>query len=109
MIGTVNGFNGHVVKMNTTNPLHYSEKNIRQIDSDDVSTSFQQVFMNALNKVNNLQTDSEELTQKMIYEPETVDIHQVMIANQKAELALTFTKAVRDEAIRAYRDLINLR
>jgi flagellar hook-basal body complex protein FliE len=109
MIGAINNFNGHVVKMNTTNPLHYSEKNIRKIDSDDVSTSFQKVFMNALNKVNNLQADSEELTQKMIYEPETVDIHQVMIANQKAEIALTFTKSVRDEAIRAYRDLINLR
>ena len=106
MIGPING---NVVKMNTTNPLHYNEKNINRIESDDVSGSFQQVFMKALNKVNNLQVDSEELTQKMIYEPEKVDIHQVMIATQKAELALTFTKSVRDEAIRAYRDLINLR
>ena len=65
--------------------------------------------MNALNKVNNLQVESDDLAQKMIYEPETVDIHQVMIAAQKAELAITFTKSVRDEAIRAYRDLINLR
>jgi len=32
-----------------------------------------------------------------------------MIAAQKAEVAMSFTKAVRDEAIRAYRELINLR
>jgi flagellar hook-basal body complex protein FliE len=32
-----------------------------------------------------------------------------MIAQQKAEISLTFAKAVRDEAIRAYRDIINLR
>jgi len=38
-----------------------------------------------------------------------VDIHTVMIAAQKAEISLNFTKAVRDEAIRAYRDLMNLR
>ena len=76
MVGPING---HVVKMNTTNPFHYNEKNINRIASDDVSGSFQQVFMSALNKVNNLQVDSEELTQKMIYEPETVDIHQVSL------------------------------
>jgi flagellar hook-basal body complex protein FliE len=32
-----------------------------------------------------------------------------MIATQKAEVALNFTRAVRDEAIRMYRELINLR
>jgi flagellar hook-basal body complex protein FliE len=53
--------------------------------------------------------DSENLQEKMIVDPESVDIHTVMIATQKAEVALNFAKAVRDEAIRAYRELINLR
>jgi flagellar hook-basal body complex protein FliE len=59
--------------------------------------------------VNNLQVESEALSQKMIYEPESVDIHTVMIAAQKAELALNFTKAIRDDAIRSFRELMNLR
>ena len=42
----LNSINGHVVKMNTTHPLHYGQNNVRKIDSDDVSTSFQKVFMN---------------------------------------------------------------
>nr|HPM34164.1 flagellar hook-basal body complex protein FliE [Spirochaetota bacterium] len=46
---------------------------------------------------------------KMIYEPESVDVHTVMIAAQKAEVALTFAKSIRDEAIKAYRELMNLR
>lgn len=101
-------FKGSVVKMQTSNPLHISDET-KKSDDDNVASSFADVLKNAINKVNNLQVDSENLNQKMIYEPESVDIHTVMIAAQKAELALTFTKAVRDEAIRSYRELINLR
>ena len=102
-------FPGNVVNLKVSDPLHYSDKHPRKIGKDDVSTSFSEVFMSAVNKVNDLQTDAEDLTQKMIFEPETVDIHQVMIASQKAEIALTFTKSVKDEAIRAYRELVNMR
>jgi len=99
---------GNIVTLTATNPLHYDEKPAKTAD-DNVSASFADLLTGAINKVNNLQVESEELTRKMIYEPESVDIHTVMIAGQKAEIALTFTKAVRDEAIRAYRELINLR
>jgi flagellar hook-basal body complex protein FliE len=100
---------GNIVEMRKTHPLHYDNSVKREPAYDDVSTSFADSLMKALGKVNDLQTSSEDLTQKMMYEPESVDIHTVMIAAQKAEVALSFTKAVRDEAIRAYRELINLR
>ncbi len=100
---------GHIVNMKTTNPLHYDNREKHEPALDDVSTSFADSLMKALGKVNNLQVNSEDLTEKMIHSPESVDIHTVMIATQKAEVALSFTKAVRDEAIRAYRELINLR
>jgi len=102
-------FNGHVVEMKTSDPLHYNNMKPGSLPKDDVSSSFAEVLKGAVNRVNNLQVDSETLNEKMVFEPESVDIHTVMIAQQKAELALTFTKAVRDEAVRAYRDLINLR
>jgi flagellar hook-basal body complex protein FliE len=98
----------HLVFLKTTNPLHISDAPGSPQD-DNVTASFADVLKSAINKVNDLQVESEDLSQKMIYEPESVDIHTVMIAAQKAELALTFTKAVRDEAIRAYRELMNLR
>lgn len=99
---------GNVVTMKTTHPLHYSMEKEKKTD-DDVATSFSDVLMKAIGKVNNLQVDANDLAQKMIHEPESVDIHTVMIANQKAEIALNFTKSVRDELIRSYRELINLR
>ncbi|HPG50230.1 MAG TPA: flagellar hook-basal body complex protein FliE [Spirochaetota bacterium] len=100
---------GNIVEMKKTHPLHYDNSVKREPGYDDVSTSFADALMKALGKVNDLQTNSEDLAQKMMYEPESVDIHTVMIAAQKAEVAMSFTKAVRDEAIRAYRELINLR
>ncbi len=100
---------GHVIAMRTTHPLHNDGQVASERARDDVTGSFADSLMKALGKVNDLQGASDELTQQMIYAPESVSIHSVMIAAQKAEIALSFTRAVRDEAVRAYRELINLR
>lgn len=99
---------GSAVSMKTTNPLHFTDAPKVGAD-DDVAKSFSEMLAETVGKTNDLQVESEGLTRKMIYQPESVDIHTVMIAQQKAEVALTFTKAVRDEAIRSYRELMNLR
>ncbi len=106
----INGLaNGHIVEMKVSDPLHYSGRVIKRRSADDVSGSFSDLLNNAVKKVNDLQVNAEENMQKMIYEPEKIDIHQVMIANQKAEVSLAFTKAVRDGVLNAYRELANLR
>ncbi|MFC1669050.1 flagellar hook-basal body complex protein FliE [Spirochaetota bacterium] len=100
---------GHLVNMKTKHPLHYSERKAFDLDKKMTSNSFMGMLTGAIGKVNDLQVQSDSLTKKMIYEPESVEVHTVMIAAQKAELALTMTKSFRDEAIRAFRELINLR
>ncbi|MFA5517994.1 MAG: flagellar hook-basal body complex protein FliE [Spirochaetota bacterium] len=104
-----NMVSGNIVTMKATNPLHFTGEPLMRRPGDDVSGSFADVLNNAIAKVNDLQIDSENMMQKMIYAPESVDIHQVMIATQKAEIAVSLTKAVRDGAINAYKELINLR
>ena len=86
---------GSNIRMKTTHPLHFSDEKNKPL-GDDVSTSFADMLKTAVNKVNNLQVESEDLSKKMISEPESVDIHKVMIAAQKAEISLSFTKAIRD-------------
>lgn len=103
------GAGGNSIKMSTLNSLHFSGEKSGVADREDVSGSFADILNGAISKINDLQVDSEKLAQKMVYQPESVDVHSVMIAGQKAELALTFAKSVRDEAIRAYKDLVNLR
>lgn len=100
---------GHMVKLHTTDPLHFSAEPKIQRAKDDVSGSFADMLNSAISKTNNLQIDAESLMQKMVVKPESVDIHQVMVATQKAEIALGLTKSVRDGAINAYRELINMR
>jgi flagellar hook-basal body complex protein FliE len=114
-IGAINqsmqmtGF-GSRVSLKTTDPLHFSENGeVTGAANDDVAKSFSDMLNEMVGKTNDLQVESDGLTKKMIYDPGSVNIHTVMIAQQKAEVALTFTKAVRDEAIRSYRELMNLR
>lgn len=105
----VTSLSGHVVNLITSDKNHFSASSPLKREADDLSGSFADMLNSAVAKANDLQISSEGLMQKMIYEPESVDIHQVMIATQKAEVALGLTKAVRDGALNAYRELINLR
>jgi len=107
-LGNMVNTNPENVMMKTSDPRHYGNRPVKELD-DDVTGSFDTALKNAVQKVNNLQVDADSMTTKMIYEPESVDIHNVMVAQQKAEVSLNLAKAVRDEAIRAYRELINLR
>jgi flagellar hook-basal body complex protein FliE len=99
---------GHIVRLNTTNPLHYTDRRPEPV-SDDAAGGFAAALNSAIGTVNNLQVESEDLSRRMITEPESVNIHTVMIAAQKAEVALSFTRAVRDEVVRTVRELMNLR
>lgn len=107
-MNAIDGIKGHMVNLITSNPLHFSDRPAEPRD-DDVAASFSEALSKALGKVNDLQVDAEDMEQKMIHSPESVDIHTVMIGMQKAEIAMTLAKSVRDEAIRTYRELMNLR
>jgi len=99
---------GNNVRINTTNPLHYGGE--PKVDSpENISESFADVLKKSLEKVNDTQVYADDLTQKMIYNPNSVEAHEVMIAAEKARISLTFTKTVVDGIIRAYKELSNLR
>jgi hypothetical protein len=52
-----------------------------------------------------LSNQSEDLTKKAVYDPDNVDVHEIMIASQKARFALNLTKTIIDGSIRAYKEL----
>lgn len=105
----VDSVKGHLVNMVTSDPRHYGSSGVMKTEKGDGGESFMGMLKKAIGGVNDLQVESEDLMQKMVYKPESVDVHTVMIASQKAEIALTLTKTIRDEAIRAFRELMNLR
>lgn len=67
------------------------------------------MVMDELNTVNNLQLKSDELSRRLVTDPDSVDVHDVTVALAEANMALNITKAVVDRVIRAYRDIITAR
>jgi len=100
---------GDVVDIRRTHKKHFRAYPIQIEKDDSVVNSFGKTLNSALKKVNNLQLESDRLTQLMITSPNKVNIHEVMIAVQKAQFSLNFTKAIRDRIIRAYQNIINMR
>lgn len=101
--------NGQVVTMLKTDPRHFGPVQSTKGTNGNSESSFGNLLLNALNSVNNDQLKSIELTDKMITDPDSVNIHDVTIALAKANLSLAMTKAVADRAISAYRQIINIR
>ena len=100
---------GDIVNISKTHKKHFGIDGLKASKDDNVVNSFGKMLNNAMKKVNNLQIESGQLTNKMITEPNKVNIHEVMIAVQKAQFALNFTKAIRDRVVRAYQTIINMR
>ena len=70
---------------------------------------FSQAVKSAVVDVNNLQVQSDQLATQMIRKPDSVNIHDVMIAAQKAQLSLDYTKSLLTKAVQAYQSITNLR
>ena len=103
---------GDAVKLKATNPKHFGivdKPSVRHTDSNNFAGEFAQMLNTQLRQVNELQLTSDEMTQKLAVTPNEVNIHDVMIAAEKAQLALNFTKVIRDKLVAAYQSLVSMR
>ncbi len=67
--------------------------------------SFANILNQGLQKVNTLEQQSDVLT-RMLVSGEVENIHDVMIAAEKAEVAINLTMNIRDKVIRAYDEIM---
>ena len=103
-----NETHGDIIKLTKTEDKHWGgSEPVGEIDSP--VEGFAEVFNKALLKVNDQQVDAEQLMTKMATDPKSVELHSVMIASEKARMSLTFAKTVIDNAVKTYKELINLR
>lgn len=70
-------------------------------------SGFGETIKNAITGVNELQTEADELAKKLA-SGDAVDIHEAMIAMQKASMALQFTVQVRNKIIEAYQEIMKM-
>jgi flagellar hook-basal body complex protein FliE len=118
------GVTGNAVSMRTTHPKHFSVnpaapgsigKNIidlkEKTGADAVVRSgvFEQSMLQALDKVSGDQQLASSLARQAITDPESVDVHDITIAQAKAEMSFNITRNVLNRLVQSWKDLINTR
>jgi flagellar hook-basal body complex protein FliE len=73
----------------------------------EAQQSFGTYLKDAIKDVNNKQHESDLMTQKLVFGGD-VELHDVMIASQKASIALNATMEIRNKVIEAYQEIIRM-
>lgn len=73
----------------------------------EAQQSFAASLKDAINNVNTQQMQSDIMTKKLI-SGENVELHEVMIASQKASITLNATLEVRNKVIEAYQEIMRM-
>ena len=71
--------------------------------------TFEDVMLNALDKVSGSQLKASDLSKEAIINPGSVDIHDITIAQAEASMALGITRNILSRLVQGWRDLINTR
>ena len=71
--------------------------------------SFQSYLMEAVNSVNAQQNQVSELQEKIITNPDEVDIHDVTIAMSKARMSLNLAQSVIDRLVSGWNEITTTR
>jgi flagellar hook-basal body complex protein FliE len=99
---------GNIVDVFRNDDRHYG-KTEEALSPERLAGDFGDLMRKTLETVNDQQVEADELTQKIIYDPNSVDVHDVLVASEKARMSLTFTKTMVDGVVKAYRELTSLR
>lgn len=76
-------------------------------DTEGTKVSFSDFLNNAISEVNNLQIQSEQLNEAFAM-GKNDNIHQVMIAAEKADMALQLTIQLRNKVMEAYQEIMRM-
>lgn len=76
-------------------------------DAGGAKVSFSDFLNNAISEVNNLQIQSEQLNEAFAM-GKNDNIHQVMIAAEKADMALQLTIQLRNKVLEAYQEIMRM-
>lgn len=79
----------------------------RKLDEQDNGESFGRALRDAINTTNDLQKQSNQEIQKLMA-GETQDLHDTMIAVQKADLSFQMMMQVRNKLLQAYQEIMRM-
>ncbi|HHV27229.1 flagellar hook-basal body complex protein FliE [Anaerosalibacter bizertensis] len=94
------------------NPINYEEDNFSILANNNEkkqsnSLSFGTYLKEAINDVNKLQIESENY-KKLLATGDVDNLHDVMIAAEKADISLQLTMSIRNKVVDAYREIMRM-
>jgi len=113
MISMVQTHPGHVGPLNS--PYAGSGKNIlaleKKIGAEHITGAgtFEQAMLQALDKVSGKEQYVSALQQEAIVNPDSIDAHDISIAQEMAGMSLDITRTILNRLVQGWRDLINTR
>ncbi|MGB8001854.1 MAG: flagellar hook-basal body complex protein FliE [Anaerobacillus sp.] len=94
--------------MNTISAIQQLPAQQKNVGSSDGGTGdFGQMLQDAIKQVNNDQVASKQMTNKLVT-GDVQDVHEVMLAAQKASLSLNLTVEVRNKVIESYQEIMRM-
>lgn len=96
---------GKVLSLNeskdSTGLLHTTQK--------EGTKSFQDYLLEAMDAVNTQQMDVTNIQEQLITDPDSVDVHDVTIAMQKASMSLSLAQTVIDRLVNDWNEISTTR
>jgi flagellar hook-basal body complex protein FliE len=106
---TGSNLKGDFVDLKVSRHKHMSGIQTENNQNDKLSADFGTMFNKMLSDVNDMELKATDLANQMVVNPDSVNIHDVQIASEQAEMGILLTKGIIDRVIRAYREITNLR
>lgn len=104
-----NGPSGDVVKMALTNPKHLDGGMKSSLLAEAGGDGFGEMVAEAIGRVSERQAAANDTFERMITNPDEVEIHDVTTAMATAEMGIRLTKAIVERAVKAYNDIVQMR
>jgi len=96
-------------------PYAGSGKNIlalqKEIGAEGITRAgtFEQAMLQSLDNVSGRHLYASSLQREAIINPDSVDVHDITIAQAEANMALSITRNILSRLVQSWRDLINTR
>ncbi|MCC5912022.1 MAG: flagellar hook-basal body complex protein FliE [Clostridiaceae bacterium] len=95
------------MKLDKLSPMSLNDLGLFNKSIKNNNTSFSQFLVDAVGNVNKLQHDSEAYSMKLA-SGELENIHEAMIASQKAEVSMQFMLEIRSKVMDAYQEIMRM-
>lgn len=101
------GIDNILQQLQATSALASSVK--KQSGADEIaSVDFSEKLKAAVDQVNNVQQTADKLSMQFVGGESNVDLHEVMISLQKANVSFQSMIQVRNKLVTAYQEIMNM-